>query len=179
MSRIGKKEIIIPDSVNIKISEPRITAKGPRGELSCLIPDFIDVKHIDNKLKLKPVSSSEKKIQALHGLYRSLINNMIIGVSQGFEKKLVISGVGYRSYLENSRLILNLGYSHPVYIDPPKEISIKIENNTNISVNGIDKQLVGETAAKIRSMRPPEPYKGKGIRYVNENIKRKIGKAGK
>lgn len=178
MSRIGKKEIIIPSNVEIDIDKFSINTKGPNGELSHSIPNFIILEHTDNKLQIK-TTSKEKKFQALHGLHRSIINNMILGVSQGFEKKLVINGVGYRAYLEGSKLVLNLGYSHPIYIDTPKHISIRVENNTNIFIHGIDKQLVGETAAKIRSMRPPEPYKGKGIKYVNEYIKRKVGKAGK
>lgn len=178
MSRIGKKEIIIPDSVNIKVDKLKITVKGPKGELSRHIPNFITLQYTNNILKVIS-KSNEKKTRALHGLYRSIINNMVLGVSQGFEKRLIINGVGYRSHLEDSRLVLNLGYSHPVYINTPKNVLIKVENNTNILINGINKQTVGETAAKIRSMRPPEPYKGKGIRYINENIKRKIGKAGK
>nr|YP_009392532.1 ribosomal protein L6 [Caloglossa monosticha]ARW61094.1 ribosomal protein L6 [Caloglossa monosticha] len=178
MSRIGKKEIIIPNNVKIEIDELKISTEGPNGKLSYSIPKFIVLEHINNRLKVK-TTSNEKKIQALYGLYRSIINNMVLGVSQRFEKKLIISGVGYRSYLEGNRLVLNLGYSHPIYIETPENISIEVENNTNILVSGIDKQLVGETAAKIRSMRPPEPYKGKGIKYANESIKRKVGKAGK
>lgn len=178
MSRIGKKEIIIPNNIEINIQELNIFIKGPKGNLSCFIPKFIKIKYINNILQLQ-VESKEKKIQSLHGLYRTIINNMIIGVSQGFEKKLIINGVGYRSYVEGNQLILNLGYSHSIYITIPNTISIKVENNTNISIKGIDKQLVGEIAAKIRSMRTPEPYKGKGIKYINEKIIRKIGKAGK
>lgn len=178
MSRIGKKAINIPDNIEVNIEKLKISIQGPRGQLSHFIPDFIILKYNTNILQLQ-IKSKEKKLQALYGLYRSIINNMVIGVSQGFEKKLIINGVGYRSYLEGDQLVLNLGYSHPVYIKTPKNISIKVENNTSISINGIDKQTVGEIAATIRSIRPPEPYKGKGIKYIDEIIKRKIGKAGK
>lgn len=178
MSRIGKKEIIVPNGIDIDITKLNISIKGPKGKLSCFIPKFIKIKYLNNILQLQ-VESKEKKIQALHGLYRSLVNNMIIGVSQGFEKKLTINGVGYRSYLEGNELVLNLGYSHPIHIKTPENIYIKVENNTTISINGIDKQTVGEIAAKIRSTRLPEPYKGKGIKYINEKIVRKVGKAGK
>lgn len=178
MSRIGKKAINIPDNIEVNIEKLKISIQGPRGQLSHFIPDFIILKYSTNILQLQ-IKSKEKKLQALYGLYRSIINNMVIGVSQGFEKKLIINGVGYRSYLEGDQLVLNLGYSHPVYIKTPKNISIKVENNTSISINGIDKQTVGEVAATIRSIRPPEPYKGKGIKYIDEIIKRKIGKAGK
>lgn len=178
MSRIGKKIIIIPDNIEINIENLKISVKGPKGELSHFIPDFIIIEQKTNTLQLK-TKSKEKKLQALYGLYRSIINNMVVGVSKGFEKKLIINGVGYRSYLEDNQLVLNLGYSHPIYIKTPENISIKVENNTQISIHGINKQTVGEVAAKIRSMRPPEPYKGKGIKYIDEKIRRKIGKAGK
>nr|YP_009393771.1 ribosomal protein L6 [Caloglossa beccarii]ARW62333.1 ribosomal protein L6 [Caloglossa beccarii] len=178
MSRIGKKKITIPDNIAIDIKSFEISIQGPKGKLSHFIPDFITLQNNTNTLQLQ-IKSKEKKLQALYGLYRSIINNMVIGVSQGFEKKLIINGVGYRCYLENNQLVLNLGYSHPIYIKTPQNISIKVENNTYISINGIDKQTVGEVAATIRSMRPPEPYKGKGIKYIDEIIKRKIGKAGK
>nr|QCI07531.1 ribosomal protein L6 [Malaconema sp.] len=178
MSRIGKKEIIIPQNTKAKINKSSIIIQGPKGELSHKISTKIQVEQIDNKLKLSK-KDSDKKTQAIYGLSRSIINNMVIGVSHGFEKKLIINGIGYRSQVENNQLILYLGYSHPVYIDSPKNINIKVENNTNISVFGIDKEIVGQVAAKIRSIRPPEPYKGKGIKYLNENIIRKIGKSGK
>nr|YP_009332661.1 50S ribosomal protein L6 [Membranoptera weeksiae]AHZ94675.1 50S ribosomal protein L6 [Membranoptera weeksiae] len=178
MSRIGKKLITIPNNVKANINNSIILINGPKGELSYNISKLIKVEKIEDKLKLTK-NDNDKKAQAIHGLSRSIINNMVIGVSKGFEKKLVINGVGYRSQMEGKNLILHVGYSHPVNIKPPEEIQIKVENSTNISITGIDKEIVGQIAAKIRSIRPPEPYKGKGIKYINENIKRKIGKAGK
>nr|QCI06020.1 ribosomal protein L6 [Delesseria sanguinea] len=178
MSRIGKKVIIIPDTVKAKIDNSIISIHGSKGELSYNISRLITIERIEDKLKLTK-NYNHKKAQAIYGLSRSIINNMVIGVSEGFEKKLVINGVGYRSQMEGKNLILHVGYSHPVNIKPPKNIQIKVENSTNISIIGTDKEIVGQIAAKIRSIRPPEPYKGKGIKYINENIKRKIGKAGK
>nr|YP_009391291.1 ribosomal protein L6 [Dipterocladia arabiensis]ARW59435.1 ribosomal protein L6 [Dipterocladia arabiensis] len=178
MSRIGKKEIIVPSSIKTKIDNSTILINGPKGELSYVISDLIIIKKIDNKIILEK-KNNDKKTQAIYGLSRSIINNMVIGVSQGFEKKLIINGVGYRSQMNNKTLILNVGYSHPIEINTPKDIEIKVENNTEIYIKGINKETVGQIAAKIRSIRPPEPYKGKGIKYINENIKRKIGKAGK
>nr|YP_009395011.1 ribosomal protein L6 [Polysiphonia stricta]ARW63573.1 ribosomal protein L6 [Polysiphonia stricta] len=178
MSRIGKQEIKIPENTNVIIDQKQIIIKGNKGELSYTLLDSIDVEKEGNRLKILQRSTTQKS-QALHGLSRSLINNMIIGVSNGFEKKLIINGVGYRAQMDNRTLILNLGYSHIVRIEPPKSINIIVENNTNICVSGISKEEVGEVAATIRSKRPPEPYKGKGIRYENEIIKRKVGKAGK
>nr|YP_009332881.1 50S ribosomal protein L6 [Membranoptera tenuis]AKL79137.1 50S ribosomal protein L6 [Membranoptera tenuis] len=178
MSRIGKKLITIPNNVKANINNSIISINGPKGELSYNISKLIKVEKIEDKLKLTK-NDNHKKAQAIHGLSRSIINNMVIGVSKGFEKNLVINGVGYRSQMEGKNLILHVGYSHPVNIKPPEEIQIKVENSTNISITGIDKEIVGQIAAKIRSIRPPEPYKGKGIKYINENIKRKIGKAGK
>nr|QCI04657.1 ribosomal protein L6 [Apoglossum ruscifolium] len=178
MSRIGKKEIIIPENIETNINNTNISIKGPKGKLLYNISNSIHIEKIENKLKLTK-KYNDKKTQAIYGLSRSIINNMVKGVSEGFEKKLIINGVGYRSYIENNILILHLGYSHPIYINPPEGIKIHVENNTNISIIGIDKEIVGQIAAKIRSMRPPEPYKGKGIKYIDEIIKRKIGKAGK
>ncbi len=178
MSRIGKKEIIIPENVKVIINNNEIKVKSNQGELNYNISNLINVEVINDKIQLKAKSAS-KKAQALHGLSRSIINNMIIGVSQGFEKKLIIQGVGYRSQMEAKSLILNMGYSHPVKIVPPKDINIKVENNTQITVSGTNKETVGQIAAKIRAVRPPEPYKGKGIKYSDEVINRKVGKAGK
>nr|YP_009397287.1 ribosomal protein L6 [Thuretia quercifolia]ARW66473.1 ribosomal protein L6 [Thuretia quercifolia] len=178
MSRIGKKEIIIPENIRTYIDNSIILIDGPKGKLSYIISNLIKIEKINNKLKLTKIENT-KKAQAIYGLSRSIINNMIIGVSQGFEKKLLIQGVGYRCQMEGKILILNVGYSHTVRIEPPEHINIEVENNTNISVIGIDKEKVGQIAAKIRSIRPPEPYKGKGIKYLEEKIKRKIGKAGK
>nr|QCI04244.1 ribosomal protein L6 [Anotrichium furcellatum] len=178
MSRIGKKEIIVPQNVNIKINGCNIQIKGSKGELSYQISPNINIVLNNNIIQLTK-NNNNKKTQALYGLSRSIIANMILGVSQGFEKKLSIQGVGYRSQIEGDNLILNVGYSHPVIIKPPKGISIKVENNTNISIIGSSKELVGQIAAQIRSIRPPEPYKGKGIKYIDEYIRRKVGKAGK
>nr|YP_009396045.1 ribosomal protein L6 [Dasya naccarioides]ARW65231.1 ribosomal protein L6 [Dasya naccarioides] len=178
MSRIGKKEIIIPKSIKVEIKKSTISVDGPKGKLSYKLLRCINIKKIDDKLILSK-NYNDKKTQAIHGLSRSIINNMVIGVSEGFEKKLLISGVGYRSQLEGKKLVLNVGYSHPVYIHPPEGISIKVENNVNILIEGINKETVGQIAATIREVRPPEPYKGKGIKYIDEKIKRKIGKAGK
>lgn len=178
MSRIGKKEIQITDNISIEINQSTIFITGKQGKLFYNLPQLINIEKTDNKIKLIPKNSSSKA-QELHGLSRSIIYNMIIGVSKGFRKKLVIQGVGYRSQIEGNILILHIGYSHVVQIKPPENITIQVENNTNILISGINKELVGQVAAKIRAIRPPEPYKGKGIRYENENIRRKVGKAGK
>nr|YP_009391700.1 ribosomal protein L6 [Laurenciella marilzae]ARW59844.1 ribosomal protein L6 [Laurenciella marilzae] len=178
MSRIGKKEIIIPSNTEIKVNQSNISVKGRKGQLNHKLPKSISIKQHNNTIQLIKNNDS-KKTKELYGLSRSIINNMILGVSQGFEKKLVIQGVGYRSQIEGKNLILNVGYSHPVHIKPPNGINIKVENNTNIYISGINKEEVGQVAATIRDIRPPEPYKGKGIRYENEKIKRKVGKAGK
>nr|QCI08735.1 ribosomal protein L6 [Sphondylothamnion multifidum] len=178
MSRIGKKEIHLTNEIKVKINNHNILIEGPKGNLSYTFSDLINVIKEDNLIKVTKKDKT-KKAQAIYGLSRSIINNMVIGVSKGFEKKLIIQGVGYRSQLEGKNLILNVGYSHPVTIEPPPNISIQVENNTNICVMGINKETVGQIAAKIRSIRPPEPYKGKGIRYIDETIRRKVGKAGK
>jgi len=178
MSRIGKKTIVLPDTVNTIINNSVISVQGPKGELSYKLSPLITIKNVNNTLLLQKVNQS-KESQIQYGLSRTLVNNMVIGVSQGFNKKLEIQGVGYRAQTDGNNLILNVGYSHPVTINPPEQIFIKVENNTNIIVSGINKELVGQIAAKIRQIRPPEPYKGKGIRYVEEVVKRKVGKAGK
>ena len=178
MSRIGKKEISIPQGIEVNINGREISVKGPKGSLSYIISSLIQIINKNNCLALE-TNENSKKAREIHGLSRSIIFNMIQGVSKGFEKKLIIEGVGYRSQLEDNQLILNVGYSHPVKIIPPDNIKIHVESNTNISIQGIDKELVGQTAAQIRAIRPPEPYKGKGIRYINEKIRRKVGKAGK
>ncbi len=178
MSRIGKKEIDVPRNTEIIINESVISIKGNRGEMSYELPKNIQVVHEGSKL-LVTKKSHTKENQALHGLSRSIINNMIIGVSLGFTKRLIIQGVGYRAQMNGNNLVLNLGYSHIIEINPTEDIKIEIENNTTIVVSGISKEKVGQIAAKIRSTRPPEPYKGKGIRYENEIVRRKIGKAGK
>lgn len=180
MSRIGKKIIILPKEIDATINESTISISGPKGKLKCKIANTIKV-NLDLKnqvIQLEKLNNS-KNTQALHGLYRSIINNMVIGVSKGFEKKLIINGVGYRSQNQGNKLILNVGYSHPIQIEPPPHITIKVENSVNITISGIDKETVGQIASKIRATRPPEPYKGKGIRYINEIVRRKVGKAGK
>lgn len=180
MSRIGKKIIKLPKEIKAKFEKSEIHISGPKGSLNQTISPVIQV-NIDSKNNTIQIIKLEetKQAQALHGLYRSIINNMVIGVSQGFEKKLVINGVGYRSQNEQKNLILNVGYSHPITIQPPKNIQIIANNSTNITVSGINKETVGQIAAKIRATRPPEPYKGKGIRYENEIVRKKVGKAGK
>lgn len=178
MSRIGKESIKIPSKVEVTINKPFIEVKGPKGTLKREINHYIDIEKTETEIFVKKAVLNQKS-QQLYGLSRTLINNMIIGVSIGFEKNLEIRGVGYRSQLEGSNLILNVGYSNPVKIVPPKEINIKVENNTKIIVSGHNKEKVGEMAAYIRSIRPPEPYKGKGIRYQGEVVKLKVGKAKK
>lgn len=178
MSRIGKQEITIEKDIEIKINNQNIIVKGKKGELYYNLSKLINIRQIENKIRLIPQNSSQQA-REIHGLSRSIIYNMIIGVSKGFEKKLVIQGVGYRSQMEGKTLILNVGYSHSIRIEPPENVRINVENNTSILVSGINKEVVGQVAARIRSIKPPEPYKGKGIRYDKEKIRRKVGKAGK
>nr|YP_010903325.1 ribosomal protein L6 [Hypnea cornuta]WCH55778.1 ribosomal protein L6 [Hypnea cornuta] len=178
MSRIGKKSIILPPGIQSEIKESTITITGPKGKLSYNLPNIINIESDNNKLQLYTLKIN-KESKALYGLSRTLINNMVIGVSKGFKKKLEIRGVGYRCQINKNQLILNVGYSHPIIIESPEEILIKVENNINIIIEGIDKEKVGQLAAKIRSTRPPEPYKEKGIRYSGEKIRKKVGKAGK
>lgn len=179
MSRIGKKPIEIKNGVTVEILDGLIKVKGPKGELTQTYNPKISIKVENNQVALTR-SSDEKQFKALHGLYRVLIQNMIDGVTEGYKKKLEIVGVGYKAEWKGRGLQLALGYSHPIFFIPPKEVKIEVPTPTNIVVSGIDKQLVGQIAAKIRSFRPPEPYKGKGIRYEGEQIIRKAGKtAGK
>ncbi len=180
MSRIGKLPIVIPDNVTINIGEGNfITVKGPKGELQKKIPSEIDLKIDGNQLHA--ICHSEDKFnRSLHGLARALMANMIEGVANGFTKKLEIVGVGYKAEMKGKKLLLNLGYSHPIIISVPESISLITPIPTEINVSGIDKELVGLVAAKIRSYRKPEPYKGKGVKYAGEYIRRKAGKtAGK
>ena len=178
MSRIGKAPVNIPDKVNVEIEGNLVKVSGPLGSLSCTLRPEISIVKQDKQLILT-TNNDERKTGAFYGLSRTLVNNMVVGVSQGFMKTLEIQGVGYRAAKEGSTLNLSLGYSHPVKIDPPSEIEIQLEGNTKIIVKGADKQLVGDIAALIRSKRPPEVYKGKGIRYAGEYIRRKAGKTGK
>lgn len=174
MSRIGKQPIQIPENVEVKIIQDGIKVKGPKGELNQSIPSQIEVALKEKELVVTPRQKT-KETPALWGLFRSLIFNMVQGVSQGFEKKLEIEGVGYRASLQGNKLVLNLGFSHPIEIEAPEGIEFKVDKNI-ITVSGIDKQLVGQMAAKIRAQRKPEPYKGKGIHYLGEVIRRKAGK---
>nr|YP_010337395.1 ribosomal protein L6 [Pulvinaster venetus]UNJ16980.1 ribosomal protein L6 [Pulvinaster venetus] len=178
MSRIGKKIIIVPDNVTTIINGQEITVKGPKGSISKTIHNFINLEQNANIIYLH-TNVTNKKSNQLYGLSRTLVYNMIHGVSQGFTKLLEIQGVGYRSQMDGKNLILNLGYSHVIKVEPPQGITISVENNVNITVSGIEKESVGQVAAKIRSMRSPEPYKGKGVRYKDEYVQRKVGKAGK
>ncbi|GAB4113936.1 MAG: 50S ribosomal protein L6 [Candidatus Caldatribacteriota bacterium] len=178
MSRIGGKPVIIPEGVKVELGEKnKVKISGKMGVLEKRIHPSIKVKVEDNKIILNRDSDS-KFHKSLHGLSRSLLNGMVIGVSKGFEKVLEIEGVGYRANVEGEKLIVQVGYSHPIKIDPPKNITFEVEKQKLIKVKGIDKQEVGEIAAQIRKLRKPEPYKGKGIRYQNELIKKKVGKSG-
>jgi large subunit ribosomal protein L6 len=176
MSRIGKLPISIPETVEINYTDSEMTVKGKFGTLQMEIPNGINVTQEEGQLK---VSLKEEKNKSLHGLYRTLINNMILGVSQQFDLTLVLKGVGYRAAVQGSQLTLNLGYSHPVIIEIPKEISVEVVQNTTINLKSCDKELLGLFAANIRAWRQPEPYKGKGILYKGEQIIRKAGKSGK
>jgi large subunit ribosomal protein L6 len=175
MSRIGKQPVPVPDGVEVAIEPELVRVKGPKGELSERKARAIEVKQDDGEIVVtRPTDRGEHR--ALHGLTRSLIANMVHGVTEGYEKRLEIQGVGYRAQLQGSKLVLALGYSHPVEIDAPEGIEFEVPAPTQIVVRGISKQRVGETAAIIRKQRPPEPYKGKGIRYRGEYVARKVGK---
>jgi large subunit ribosomal protein L6 len=171
--------IALPKGVNVDVKGSEVVVKGSRGTLSQILPAGMDVKVEDNILKVER-PNDERQNRALHGLVRALLNNMVLGVSQGFTRKLMIEGVGYRAEVNGKNLILHVGYSHPVEMVPPENIEFGVEaRGKEIVVNGIDKQVLGEVCAKIRKTRPPEPYKGKGIRYEGEHVRRKAGKAGK
>ncbi len=177
MSRIGKQPISIPEKVQVKIKNNVLTAKGPQGELSFEVHPEITVKTKDDTLFVTRPSDS-KYHRSLHGMTRAILANTVTGVNTGFSKALEIQGVGYTvEKKSDTRVILNLGYSHPIVFEAPEQITLDVPDNTHITIKGIDKQLVGQVAAKIRSFRPPEPYKGKGIRYVGEYVRRKAGKA--
>ena len=175
MSRIGKLPIDLPDNVEVKIENGIAWVKGPKGELSTAISTEIEVKKEENKLIVNRPTDS-KKHRSLHGLTRTLINNMVIGVTIGYKKVLEIVGVGFKAEKRGSGILVSVGYSHPIYFVPPEGINIDIPLPTRIEVSGIDKALVGQVTAKIRSYRTPEPYKGKGIRYEGERVRRKTGK---
>lgn len=176
MSRIGKLPIAIPKGVQVKVEAGQVEVKGPKGTLARPIPPCVQVNTDDGRILVTREESDDRRGKAMHGLARALINNMVTGVTQGFEKKLEIIGVGYRAAVEGTTLRLELGYSHPIFYPFPKGIDIKVEKNTQLSVTGIDNEVVGQTAAEIRAFRSPEPYKGKGVRYAGEQIKLKVGK---
>ncbi|MBC9927641.1 MULTISPECIES: 50S ribosomal protein L6 [unclassified Leucobacter] len=178
MSRIGKLPISVPGGVNVSIDGQSVTVKGPKGELKLVIAEPIRVSLEEGQV-LVTRPDDERDSRALHGLSRTLINNNIIGVTEGYSKGLEVVGTGYRVVAKGTGLELALGFSHPVLVDAPEGISFELEGNTKITVRGIDKQAVGETAANIRKLKKPEPYKGKGIRYAGEIVRRKAGKAGK
>ena len=178
MSRIGRLPVAIPSGVDITIDGQAVTVKGPKGELSHVVAEPITVEQADGTVEVKR-PNDERQSRALHGLTRSLINNMVLGVTEGYEKKMEIHGTGYRVANKGGNLEFALGYSHPITVEAPEGISFAVETPTRFSVQGIDKQLVGEVAANIRKLRKPDPYKGKGVRYAGEHIRRKVGKAGK
>jgi large subunit ribosomal protein L6 len=175
MSRIGRQPIEVPTGVNVSISPGRVMVNGPLGELSQQVPARMKVEQSDGTITVaRPTERGEDR--ALHGLTRTLIANMVEGVTKGFEKRLELQGVGYRAALQGTDLRLDVGYSHPVVLKARQGISFEVPANTQVVVKGVDKQLVGQTAAEIRKVRPPEPYKGKGIRYEGEYVRRKVGK---
>jgi len=178
MSRIGRLPITIPAGVEVALDGSRISVKGPRGQLQRELAPELRVVQEAGSLKVER-PSDDKRSRELHGLTRTLVANMVTGVTEGYRKGLEITGVGYRAQLVGSKLQLNLGYSHPIEIEPPEGISFEVENPVRLAVVGIDKELVGHVAARVRSSRKPEPYKGKGVRYAGEYVRRKAGKAGK
>jgi large subunit ribosomal protein L6 len=178
MSRIGKLLITIPQNVDVNCNDSEITVKGKFGTLQKTLPDGIEVVQDTGRLRIS-LNKETKNIHALHGLYRTLINNMVVGVSKQFELTLTLKGVGYRAAVQGKEIVLNLGYSHPVKIEIPNTISVEVVQNTTINLKSCDKELLGLFAANIRAWRKPEPYKGKGILYKNEQIIRKAGKSGK
>ena len=180
MSRIGKQFITIPEKVKVKVEGQKIFVDGPKGSLSSILPSLVCCTLDEGNKHLFLEKSQDTRLSsALYGLSRTLVANMVIGVSSGFEKRLQITGVGYRAQLSGKDLVLNMGYSHPVKMITPSTLVVKVESPTTVLVSGIEKDMVGEFAAKIRSVRPPEPYKGKGIAYEGEVIRRKAGKTGK
>lgn len=178
MSRIGNKPVVIPAGVTIDLKDNTVTVKGPKGELSYTFNPAITLTQNEGEVVFaRPDDSKENK--TIHGTTRAIFNNMVIGVTEGFQKELDLIGVGYRAQLQGNKLVLNVGYSHPVEFTPEEGLVVEVPSNTKIIVKGYDKQKVGELAANIRGVRPPEPYKGKGIRYVDEFVRRKEGKTGK
>jgi large subunit ribosomal protein L6 len=178
MSRIGRMPIEIPDGVTLTVDNNRIVVKGAKGELSQHYHGSLVTVSLEDKICTVERKNETKQAKSMHGLYRKLIHNMVLGVSEGFSKVLLVNGVGYRAELRADVLVLNLGYSNPIEYPVPEGITITVEGNNRIVVSGADRQQVGQVSAEIRSLRPPEPYKGKGIRYENEYVRRKIGKTG-
>ncbi len=179
MSRVGKMPITVPDGVDVTIKGANVRVKGPKGQMDHTFPAAMEISLEDGIITVER-PSDERTHRALHGMTRALINNMVTGVSSGFEKVLEINGVGYRAEMDGNNLVLHVGYSHPVKVEPPEGISFEVDSRTRqIKIMGYDKQSVGHIAANIRKVRPPEPYKGKGIKYLDERIRRKAGKAGK
>ncbi|HZP56942.1 MAG TPA: 50S ribosomal protein L6 [Dehalococcoidia bacterium] len=178
MSRIGKLPVTLAKGVEVQIDGSTVKVKGPKGELERRFPPHVSFALDDGKVTVAR-ENDEKDVRALHGLSRSLLNNMVVGVSEGFTRTLELQGVGYRAQQAGQNVTLNVGYSHPVEVTPPPGIQLEVEGNTRVHVRGIDKELVGQVAANIRKIRKPEPYKGKGIRYAGERVRRKAGKAGK
>ena len=178
MSRIGKLPIVIPTNVDVNWNSSEIIVKGKFGTLQTKIPETIGIQQDDSELRVS-LKSEARKLRSLHGLYRTLINNMIIGVSEQFQVTLILKGVGYRAAVQGNEIVLNLGYSHPVKIKIPESISVEVQQNTTINLKSCDKELLGLFASNIRAWRRPEPYNGKGILYKDEQIIRKAGKAGK
>ncbi len=178
MSRIGRLPVTVPSGVTVTIEGQNVTVKGPRGQLSHVVAEPIRIEQGEAGLEVKRPDDGRTS-RSLHGLTRTLVNNMVLGVTEGYEKKLEIHGTGYRVMARGSDLEFALGYSHSIMVQPPAGITFAVESQTRFSVQGIDKQLVGETAANIRKLRKPDPYKAKGVRYAGEQIRRKVGKAGK
>ncbi len=178
MSRIGKAPIPLPEKVSVSLNGLAVTVKGPKGELNRTLPDGVQISQDGNTLVVRPTSETRRSRER-HGLCRTLVANMVEGVSQGYTRKLEIIGVGYRAALQGTKLVVSAGYSHQVEVVPPDGITFSVEGNTTVLVSGANKELVGNEAAKVRAIRPPEPYKGKGIKYQGERILRKAGKTGK
>jgi large subunit ribosomal protein L6 len=175
---VGKKPIPVPAGVEVRVEDGRVRVKGPKGELEHRLPEGIAASLEDGRVVVSR-AGDERELRALHGLTRTLLANMVEGVTRGFEKSLELVGTGYRAAKSGQRLVLTVGYSHPVEISPPPGIEIDVPNPSAVTVRGVDKQQVGQVAARIRAVRPPEPYLGKGIRYAGERVRRKVGKTGK
>ncbi len=178
MSRIGKKPIALPQGVKVDLKDGQVSVKGPKGALSRPLLQGIEVEITDKVVNLKR-ASDDQKTRGYHGLMRTLVSNMVDGVSKGFEKKLEIVGIGYRSELHGNKLVFYLGYSHPINFQLPQGISAEVEKQTLVTIKGVDKELVGQISAKIRGLRKPDPYKGKGVKYATEKLRKKAGKTGK